>query len=151
MYVYCSHQEFANRHGTGRIGGISGTHATIYISSVGPPAVAAPSTISYNHQVRLVIHGTGFTDNPNVVDGVFGNGTVSSATNPIFSIANLSAELWLPADCDEEGPLMLLTQPTGGGALRRSATRSRTPRAGQGRPLVVSGVSWLALSHCRRV
>jgi hypothetical protein len=89
------------------------------ISGVDPPAVALPSTMSPNHQPRLAIHGTGFLDPPNVVGGVFGNGTVDSLTNPIFSIANLSTnyvELWLPPTCDQEGPVMLLTQPVGGGA-----------------------------------
>jgi hypothetical protein len=92
-----------------------------YISSLNPPGVAVPSAISFNHQARLMIHGTGFTysdgTTPVVVGGVFGNGTISSATNPIFSVANVGpnyVELWMPSTCDEEGLLMLLTMPVGG-------------------------------------
>jgi hypothetical protein len=104
-----------------------------YISSVDPPAVAAPSTISYNHQARLMIHGTGFTDtggSPMVVGGVFGNGTINSATNPIFSTANVNAnyaELWMPSGCDEEGLLMLLMPSTGGGGAGGSPYDLITP------------------------
>jgi hypothetical protein len=84
--------------------------------------VALPSAISYNHQARLGIHGTGFTysdGSPVAVGGVFGNGTITSATNPMFSIANLApnyVELWMPSLCDQEGPLMLLVPSPGGGS-----------------------------------
>jgi hypothetical protein len=108
----------------------------LVLSSLDPPGVAAPSALSDNHQSRLKIHGTGFLDNdgvPTVVGGVFGNGTIESATNPKFTIANVTpnyVELWLPDQCDQEGLLMLLTLPVGGGSTGGSPYDVIVPASG---------------------
>lgn len=75
---------------------------------------------------RIQIHGSGFNEVPGpggywaVKGGYFGQGTPGSATNPLFSVVNLSedgtyVELLLPKDCDQYGLLMLSTGASNGG------------------------------------